>query len=138
MSESLYFILKCKDQHEVPFDIENAISEECFKIVPEACKRKIAINEIYYRPYIGRLEFVTPIEVALKTLEKNEVLLKISNSYVFSEVEAILDDDYSVPYPPHIERLKNLQGLLEYIFDMPIVKELNVYMCDSYCQEDEF
>lgn len=138
MSISLYFILKCKNQYEYPLDIENKISEECFKIVIEACKRGLAINEIYYRPYLGGAEFLTPIKNALKTLEKNEVLLKISNSYVFGEAETILYDDYSVQYPPHIERLKNLQGLINFIFDSPIFDDIRVYMCDDIYSEDEF
>jgi len=138
MSLSLYFILKCKNQYENPLDIENEISEECFKIVIEACKRRLAINGIYYRPYLGRVKFVTPIECALKTLEKNELLLKISNSYIFSEAEAILYDDYSVPYPSHIERLNNLQELIAFISDSPIIDDIRVYMCDDIYAEDEF
>ena len=138
MSLSLFLILDCKNQYEFPLDAENEISEECFEIVLEACKRKLAINRIYFKPFIGKLEFVTPVEVALRTLKKNEMLLEISNSYVFGEAEAILCDDYSVPYPSHIERLKNLQILINYISDSLIFEDIKVYMCDDIYEEDEF
>lgn len=95
------------------------ISDACFEIIGEACKRKLAINQVYFRENIG------------DELRMNEMCLDISNSYVFCEAEKILRDDYSVPKPTHFERLKNLQGLLEYIFNISIVKEMVIIMNDE-------
>ena len=137
MSEMLYAIIKYEENTS-----DEAISDSCFDFVTEACSKKIAIEMISKRLNIGDSEnyfnFITPINYILNSLRKNEIVIELSNSYVFGEAEKILDDDYSVPYPPHIKRLKNLQGLLEYIFNIPIVKCLNIYMCDDYYEEDEF
>ena len=137
MSEMLYAIIKYEEN-----TLDEAISDSCFDFVTEACSKKIAIEMISKRVSIGDGEnyfnFITPINYILNSLRKNEIVIELSNSYVFGEAEKILDDDYSVPYPPHIKRLKNLQGLLKYIFDIPIVKGLSVYMCSDYYEEADF
>lgn len=137
MSDMLYAIIKYEEN-----TLEEAISDSCFDFVTEACSKKIAIEMIskMVNNWDGEnyFNFITPINYILNSLRKNEIVIELSNSYVFGEAEKILSDDYSVPYPPHIERLKNLQGLLEYIFNRPIVKALNVYMCDDYYEDADF
>ena len=144
MSSMLYAIIKYDGNTS-----QEAISDSCFAFVKEACTKRIAIEtiskEVQMWEHTGKqwerkdyFNFVTPINYILNSLSVNEIAIELSNSYVCGEAEAFLNDDYSIPYPSHIERLKNLQELLEYIFDIPIVKELNVYMCDDYYEEDDF
>ena len=137
MSDMLYAIIKYEENTS-----DEAISDSCFDFVAEACAKKIALGMISKRVSIcdgeNYFNYITPINYILNSLKKNEIVIELSNSYVYGEAEKILSDDYSVPYPPHIERLKNLQELLEYILNIPIVRELNVYMCDDYYGEDDF
>lgn len=137
MSYMLYAIIKYEENAS-----DEAISDSCFDIVIEACKRKIAIEMISKRVTLEEGEtyynFITPINYILNNLSKTEIVIELSNSYIYGEVEKILADDYSVPYPPHIERLKNLQRLLEYIINKSNVKGLDVYMCDDYYEKNQF
>ena len=144
MSGMLYAIIKYDGNTS-----EEAISDSCFAFVKEACTKRIAIEtiskEVQMWEHTGKqwerkdyFNFVTPINYILNSLSKNEIVIELSNSYVYGEAEAFLNDDHSIPSPSHIERLKNLQELLEYIFDISIVEELNVYICDDYYEEDDF
>lgn len=101
------------------------ISNECFNYVVKACNRKIAINKI--------LRFDE-----CRYLEPTELLLDLSNSYIFQEAEEILRDDHTIPNPSHIVRLKNLQGLLSELFYSPFVKELGVYMFTDGSKKEDF
>lgn len=128
MSKRLYAIVKCGENisHE-------QISDDCFDIVTEACKRKIAINQLHYHDYVDRFWFEREV-----TLGKNTMMLELSNSYIFCLAEEFLLNDLSIPEIPHIERLTNLQGLLEFIFNLPNVDCISVYMCTDYYEEEDF
>lgn len=128
MSKRLYAIL----QYEENCSIES-ISDECFNIVAEACKRKIAINEIHYHDYVDRFWFEREV-----MLGKNTVMLELSDSYIFCLAEEFLLNDLSIPETPHIERLGNLQGLFKVILDSTLVASVSVYMCTDYYEEDNF
>lgn len=118
MSLNLNAIVTFDDKFKDNIDL-NEISDACFGFISEACKRKLAINQINFRD-----EFC-------ESLQANEMIFNISNSYIFCEAEKILLDDYSVKGQSHFERLKNLQDLIEYILYIPIVREVDIVMCDD-------
>jgi hypothetical protein len=128
MSKRLYAVIKFDKNSS----IEN-ISEKCFNIVAEACKRKIAVNQLYYHDYIDRFWFEREV-----ILGKNTIMLELSNSYVFCLAEEFLLNDISIPKIPHIKRLDNLCGLFKFIFSLPKVEYINVYMSSDYYEEKDF
>jgi len=103
------------------------MSDRCFDIVTEACRRRLAVNEISQNSI-------------------HEIVLKVSNSYIFCEAEKILLDDYSVPFPTHFERLTNLQYFIKFIMSFASVDTVSVIMHDDgnedyehiRCKIDEF
>ncbi|MCH5163689.1 MAG: hypothetical protein J1F36_01585 [Clostridiales bacterium] len=104
---------------------EQEISDICFKIIEDACKKKLAVERIIFResvPYDWIIEH---------ELQKNEMLLIISNSYIFREVEPILMDEFSVSKPNHLKRLSIFQDFIHKIYDFPIVDRIEVSMYDD-------
>lgn len=118
MSLNLNVIIVFNERFKENIDLTE-ISDACFDIISEACKRKLAISQISFRDGI------------YQELQMNEMKMEICDSYIFGEAEKILRDDFSIPIPSHFIRLKNLQGLLEYIFNLSIVNEIVVIMNDD-------
>ena len=121
MSKKLYVIIEFNPNISL-----EVVSNESFKIIEEASKRNLALYRIRMRAF--KYDY----------LKDNEMYIEISNSYVFNEAEKILLDDYSIPFPSHIDRLNKLQGLLEFIYNLEIVNKVSIYMCDDDCIEDDF
>jgi hypothetical protein len=122
MSLILNAVLKFKPNSNI-----SMISDECFDFILEASKRKLAINR-----------FVRSWEQGFEYLNPDEILLEISNSYIIGEAEKILRDDHTIPFPPHIDRLTNLQGLLEMFIKNSIVNSLDLFMFVDGSREQDF
>ena len=65
-------------------------------------------------------------------------MLEISNSYIFCLAEDFLLNDLSLPCPSHILRLTPLQNFLKIIFNLDSIKEIDVYMCSDYYEDNNF
>ena len=111
MSKIIYAIIQYKQDVSTDF-----ISDDCFRIVSAACKRKIAINRIDYNT---------------QYLEKGEVGLDISADYIYCAAEDFLEADFSQDSPLEGKRLKDLERFVASLLQKEEITCVHLFVMTS-------
>lgn len=113
MSDSIY--LKIRLKHEF-YSFET--SDFLFAIIEEGCRKKIALSVLSHEN---------------NNLSEYECLINVSDSFNFTLVDPLIgsDRDYEVKEfrpEPLLDRLKLLQGLIEFIYNEESVQQIEVLL----------